>query len=70
MPFELDKKAFLENNSFRQLLTLKHINKVSKPLPSEDLVLPFRSHLSPPKNHIRMQIICCMSTLIDLVPVL
>lgn len=34
-PFKLDRKAFLENHSFRRLLMLRHIEKVS-----ELLVLP------------------------------
>lgn len=29
LPFLLDKKAFLEAHSFRQILALKHIEKVS-----------------------------------------
>jgi hypothetical protein len=48
-PFKLDKKAFLENYSFRQLLTLKHIEKVSKPLALEDPCLS-SSHLPIWKN--------------------
>ncbi|KAF2451323.1 hypothetical protein P171DRAFT_425835 [Karstenula rhodostoma CBS 690.94] len=43
LPFKLDKKAFLENHSFRQLLTLKHIEKVSKHVPPGSRVVTFQS---------------------------
>lgn len=60
-----DKKAFLESHSFRQLLTLKHIEKVSQTVVPEYSIV-----VSHAREHIRMQSSYLRSTFTDAVPVL